>query len=865
MNWRNMVRSIVSLSAVAVMFLTAGCGCGNCRSADVAARIPALDDSAWESSVWISVKDAPVARKDVEIKQERAADGTSRFIREVVNRKAVKSAKWMTAGLGVYDIYVNGRIVGDDFLKPGFTHVRRTRRSFTYDVTAMMDVSAGAKNVFAADVSAGWWRDKIVNFAGKKSAFRAVLELVYSDGAREIVGTDEKTWKGAVGGPVKHAAIFDGEEYDARVPEVELKSGEAVSGCEVNTEFGAKEGVILPSQGAEIYLRRDLTLKPVEAYVWKGVVEEDAQAKIFGKVKKLRGVDFSSGAVSLEPGETLVVDFGQNCAGVPEFSFSAEEGTTLVCLPAEMLNDSNGERKRGNDGPGGSVYRENLRCPDRGMRLVYTFGANAPGRFVKYSPRLTFFGYRYVSVTVDKPVAIAGIVSVPVTSISKAMEIGRIKTGDASINRLIANVYWGQLSNYLSVPTDCPQRNERLGWTADTQVFAEAGAFNADTRKFFHKWMRDMVDSRDADGGFPSVAPYAQYGNETFSLGWADAGVIVPYRMWTMFADRQIIEENYDAMAKYVRKLDETKFDYEGKLGFIYADWLSYQKFETAGNSFGGWGKWGKDPDAMNYRRFLAACYWLDDARMLSEMAAAIGRADDAKWFAESSRRAREYIRGRFLEADGLPLKPMRELQTANLFALHFNVVDADKRDAVKQCLLDSIKAHGDCLQTGFLGTSVLMDTLTEAGSADVAYTLLFQRKNPSWLYSVDQGATTIWERWNSYRKDTGFGPVGMNSFNHYAYGAVLAWIYKTAAGIAADPADPGFKTVIMAPVPDKRLGFVEAEYKSAAGLIKSAWRYEGEKWIWNFTVPDGSRAMVKAPGDNGFTEYKAGVYEIVR
>jgi alpha-L-rhamnosidase len=331
-----------------------------------------------------------------------------------------------------------------------------------------------------------------------------------------------------------------------------------------------------------------------------------------------------------------------------------------------------------------------------------------------------------------------------------------------------------------------------------------------------------------------------------------------------MFADRGIISENYDAMAKFVRRLDETRYDFEGKVKYMYADWLSYQKFETCGNSFGNWKKWQDDAEARNYRRFLAACYWRDDARMMSEMAKALGRDGDAEYFAASSERALAHIRKTFLD-DGLLPEYMRELQTACLFALHFGVVEGEARERTKADLLKSVRDHGDCLQTGFLGTSVLMDTLTEIGSADVAYTLLFQRKNPSWLYSVDQGATTIWERWNSYTKEEGFNPMSMNSFNHYAYGAVLAWIYKTAAGIAPDPENPGFRKITMAPVPDRRLGFVEAEYKSNAGLVKSAWRYEGDRWIWRFSVPEGATAAVKAPGDAEFAEYLPGTYEIVR
>ena len=833
-------------------------------------RVEVLDAKAWASSEWISVKAAKVAG-EAEKNHQRAADGTSCFWRRVVNAKAVKNAKWMTSGLGTYELYLNGKGVGRDFLKPGFTHVKKTRRSFTYDVTALLKTGAGEANDFGVEVSAGWWRDKIVNYTGLKSAFRGVIELTYEDGSTELVGTKASEWFGEVGGPVTHAGIFDGEEFDARktdcarAPAAEFAPG----GCEVNGEF---KGEVLPTCGAEICLRCDKALRPVEAYNWKGEtgsigVAEARKTKkgwdkvVFGTVVKTTTFD-PKGELKVLPGETLIVDFGQNCAGVPAFEFVAKPGVTLTCLPGEMLNDANGERSRGNDNPSGSLYRENLRIPEDGMRLVYTF---ATDKVETYMPRYTFFGYRYLSITTTDEVKIRCIASVPVTSITKEMETGRLETGVADVNKFISNVYWGQLSNYLSVPTDCPQRNERLGWCADTQVFAEAGAYNADTSAFFHKWTRDLRDSRCAEGGYPSVAPFAQYGNETFSLGWADVGVIVPWTVWKMFGDTAILEENFDAMAKFVRKLDETKYDFEGKNGYIYADWLSYETFETCGNSFGSWGKWKDDPDAMNYRRYLAACYWLYDARLMVQMAEALGKADEAAWFKGSADRALAYIRGKFIEPDGLLLKPMRNLQTACVFALHFGIVEGKAKAVTLELLKKNIREHGDCLQTGFLGTSFLMDALSECGETELCYTLLLQHKNPSWLYSVDQGATTIWERWNSYTKDKGFGPVGMNSFNHYAYGQVLGWMYRNIAGIAADPAQPGFKHIIMKPLPDKRLGFAKAEYRSRAGLITSAWRYEGDKWIWDFTVPEGATASVTLPGESAAKQYPAGTYRIER
>ena len=783
--------------------------------------------SSIVSAEWISVPSAPFFSGSVR-DGSRAASGTSWFACTFTNSAEIVSAKWTVAGLGVFDSYVNGERVGDDFLKPGFTHYQKTKYSFSYDVTTSLQCAKGAVNTLAGEVSAGWWRDKIVTpagwggYAGKKSAFWAELELLYRDGTREIIETDTQRWKCGVAGAVTHAAIFDGEEYDAR--KANPVRGEGLSETpEVNTEF---KGVILASNGAEVALRRDLAMV--------------------------------RGPYSLKKGETLIIDFGQNCAGVPEFLFSAPSGTELTCLPAEMLNDAN-HPSRGCDGPEGSAYRANLRTPKDGMRIVYIFAGKGKEA---YMPRFTFFGYRYISLTATADVEIERVASIPVSSILKEMETGSIETGDKDLNRFVSNVYWGQLSNYLSVPTDCPQRNERLGWSADTQVFCEAGAYNADTRSFFRKFTRDLRDSMSDDGGYPSVAPFAQYGNEKFNFGWADVGVIVPWTIWRHFGDESIVRDNWEAMAKFVRRLDETKYDFEDG-GYKYSDWLSYEKFETCGNRFGHWGHWKDHPDAKNYRQYLAACYWLYDARLMAEMGRAIGRVSEARWFAKSAERALKHIRTRFLEEDGMLLKPMRELQTACVFAIKHGIVDGEAREKTKELLLASIRKHGDCLQTGFLGTSFIMDALTECGAVDVAYTLLLQHKNPSWLYSVDQGATTVWERWNSYTKQYGFGPVGMNSFNHYAYGAVLGWMYRTIAGIAADSSSPGFKRIIMAPKPDRRLGFVKAKYKSAAGEIASAWHYEGDEWIWEFSVPEGAVALVSVPGESKSKEYRAGTYVI--
>ena len=833
----------------------------------VGKRADALDASAWESSQWISAVDAPVLKGPRE--NDLAADGASWFLADVVNAKAVQSARWMTTGLGVYYLYLNGKPVGEEVLKPGFTHVLKTRRSFTYDITDAFVKKAGATNQLSAQVTPGWWADKIVTqhndgMQGDKPAFRAVLEITYKDGTKERFGTDLEHWTAGVAGPVTHAAIFDGEYYDARI-QPGFATPEKLTAPELNTEF---EGEILPSAGAEIYLRPDIALEPIQTYIWEGVtdaVESEVKDSVcFGKVVIKK--EFAKGeTIDLNPGETLVVDFGQNAAAVPCFRFKAAEGTVLTCLPGELLNDGVGAVSRGMDGPGGSVHRDNLRMHE-GMVLQYTF-ADSPD-FVTYHPLCTFFGYRVISVTATAPVQIAAVTSIPVTSIAKNLETGTVTTGNDLINRLISNAVWGQRSNYLSVPTDCPQRNERLGWTADTQVFTETGTFFANTDAFFHKWMRDMRDSQSETGGFPGVAPTAQYGNEKMRLGWADAGIIVPWTVWKQFGDNAIVDENWASMELFMNHVNDTKYDHyalaEENRNYQWGDWVGYEPLEScSGRAF-------ETPEtrrqAEQYWCYLGASYWALDAGMMRDMAVSTGREADAAKYAAMHETAKEYIRTQFMNPDGtFKLAILNTMQTPALFSLKNHIVEGKALEDMLIRLRQNFADHDGCLQTGFLGTSILMTTLSEYGMSDVAWDLLFQRKNPSWLYSVDQGATTIWERWNSYTLENGMGPQGMNSFNHYAYGAVCQWIWEWAAGIAADPAEPGFKHIVMKPVPDKRLGHLDASFQSAAGLIKSSWKYEGDTWTWTFTVPEGATATVTLPGETESKDYEAGTYTVVK
>ena len=867
-----------------ILFLGA-CVIGMTMNAQV---VSALPDEAWNDAEWICVADAPEVQGRVD-EHTRAADGANWFVSTIVNEKKVKKALWMTTSLGVNELYVNGQRIGNEVLRPGFSHHSRTKYSFTYDITKQIQSKKSGVNTLAAQVTPGWWADKIITpsgsngMYGQKCAFRGVLELTFADGSTRRYGTNTKDWKAGIVGPVKHAAIFDGEEYDARIPSPATESSALTDLSKLSVPAISKEyvGVIVPENGAEVYHLDALALSPQRAYVYSTI--EGATSEAYGTVVIDR--EYSTGqSMTVRPGEHLVIDFGQNCAAVPSFFFKAEKGTRLTCLPAELLNDGNGAKSRGMDGPEGSIHRRNLRIHEKSIRLDYTFAGfalNDKGQMIEdkceeYTPLCTFFGYRFLDITATNEVTIESILSIPVSSITPEMETGHITTGNDLVNQLISNTIWGMRSNYLSVPTDCPQRNERLGWTADTQVFCETGTFFANTDRFFHKWLHDLRDSQSPEGGYPSVAPPGQYGSqpdEYMRFGWSDAGIIVPWTVWKQFGDTSIIEESWESMQRYMEHVNQTKYDHttlsKENGNYQWGDWLSYEPLESCGGSAFKDGK--PLPEAIEYWNFLSASYWAINAAMMRDMARATGR--NAKVYETMENDAKQYLREGFFNPDGtFKTAILNTMQTPTLFALRNNLFTGDAKAKLIERLRENFCQHENCLQTGFLGTSILMPTLTDNGMTDVAYTLLFQRKNPSWLYSVDNGATTIWERWNSYMKENGMGPKGMNSFNHYAYGAVCQWIWQTCAGIASDPAIPGFKHIIMKPVPDRRLGSIEASYPSAAGLIKSSWQYKGDEWIWTFTIPKGSTATVTLPdeSENGkmksekeAKEYQAGTYTI--
>lgn len=770
-------------------------------------------DKPFDGARWISCN---------EKMPDSMPDHLPVFRKTLKVEKDLIKARLYTSGLGVYENYINGvrvgRIIPDgsivyDELKPGFTQSEKRKFYNTYDVTALL--SKGC-NTISAVVSHGWWSDGVNARYGKEDAYLAKLILTYADGTYEMIDTDT-SWKSARASAILDADIFSGESYDARTdesfkePDFDDTEWEA---AKINEEFN---GQIVPWQGSPIVMRTDLERTTQSVTIYKGAAGADETQ--YGKINILRV--YGNEAFVLYPEETALIDFGQNFAGREAIDVEGECGTTLTIIHGEILNDKNGLISRGNDGPEGSIYNANYRGAAATTRYILN------GRGVEhYHPIFTFYGFRYIEITTDKPVTIHMTKGQVITSVEK--ETGWLETSDENVNQLISNIRWGQYSNYLSIPTDCPQRDERQGWTADTQVFTKAGCYLAFSKSFLAKFTQDMRDSQREDGAIPGTAPTGCYnGCGWGGTGWADAGVIIPYQLYKFYGDASIIYENWDAMQLYV----DGYLAASNKYGpcKIWGDWLAYESNDD------------------EIQEILGVAFYAWDALMMEEMANIIGLPKEAAKYHALYEEEKAFFQSLYVKEDGTM---KRGEQSICAYALYLDLLPKEAIETVKKQLVSNIVRNGNRLQTGFLGTAILLPTLTKTGHDDLAYSLLLQHDNPSWLYSVDQGATTVWERWNSYTIQDGFNDVGMNSFNHYAYGSVAAWMFEVMAGINASL--PGFKRIVLAPKPDEKLA-VKASYDSAYGIITAESTFTNNIWNYTCSIPANTTAQIRIPVTNTF------------
>lgn len=771
--------------------------------------------------------------------QTELLGGTPLFRRDFNIAGEVKSAKIYATALGVFDLFINGSRVGHmqqdsttvyDELKPGWTDYTKEINYLTYDVTHLL---TEGDNVVGAQVSNGWWGGEIAHdmYGTPSLAFLCRLRIEYEDGTEQNIVSD-LDWISSTCGPVVYGDIYNGETYDARRESnwstLDYNASDWFATA-LNNEFN---GDITAFMCQPVRVRDFLERTPTSITVYEG---SNSTGTTYGEINVTKKTTDTNN-LTLTTEETAQYDMGQNMVGWIRFTVKGNPGTRLRIKFGEMLNDT-GASDRANDGPGGSLYTYNLRTAE--ATLNYTLRGDENGE--TFEPSTTFFGFRYCEITTSDNVEIIELSGRVVGT--EIEETGTFQTDNDDVNQLFSNILWGQRGNFLSIPTDCPQRDERLGWTADTQIFSRAASYNGDTRAFYHKWMNDMRKSQRADGAYPDIAPFCNfwgYGN----AAWADAGIIVPWTVYMMSGDTKILSENYESMTAYMNwlsTLGSDGYNYNGA-GTGMGDWLAYVTTDA---------------------RYVSVCYYAYVARLMTQIAGALSSTQtdnyalDSLAYSELYEQIRNEFQDRYIASDGLL---NIATQTSYLLALKLGLMPESSTDAAVSKLRTLIEENNYCLNTGFVGTATLCQTLSSVGLNDLAYDLLLQRQNPSWLYSIDQGATTVWERWDSYTLESGFNKHEwiMNSFNHYAYGVVAEWMYRYAAGIETDNNAPGFKHIILQPTPDTRTQFpdgqeqithVKATHQSPYGLISSEWQLNSDNRItYSTTIPPGTTATLYLP-----------------
>ncbi|GJQ28739.1 MAG: hypothetical protein HBSAPP03_06230 [Phycisphaerae bacterium] len=697
----------------------------------------------------------------------------------------VRRARVYATALGVYELTLDGRRVGDQHLAPGWTDYAKRVQFQTYDVTAAL---TPGENVIGAWVGPGWFCGHAglfgaVRYWGERPALLAQLEIEYADGSTQRVVTDA-SWR-ATAGPLVQADLLKGEIFDAR---------RAMPGW--NTP-GFDDAAWTPATPRS------------ESRTLVADVAEPVRA-----VAELPSLTLTEPA----PGR-WTFDLGQNMVGVVRLRVRAPRGTVVTLRHAEILN------------PDGTIYTQNLRAADSTDRYICT-GTGVE----EWTPRFTFHGFRYVEITglTERPAldSVTGVVLASDTPI-----VGEFECSDPRLNKLWSNIRWGLRGNHLSIPTDCPQRDERMGWMGDAQVFLPTAVVHADVAAFYTKWLADVRDAQRADGAFCDTSP-AMKGLSYGVPAWADAGVIVPWSIYEAYGDRRILERSADSMVRWVEwcRAHSTNFIRDKDRGNDYGDWLSIH--------------------ADTPKDLIGTAYFAHSARRTAETLRTLGRKDEAAACMETFLAVRRAFIERYVDADG---RLAGGTQTAYVLALAFNLVPVPLREKALAHLVADIDAKDGKLSTGFVGVSMLLPVLDEGGRPDVAMRLLLSEEFPSWLFSVKHGATTIWERWDGWKPDTGPHPDwGMNSFNHYALGSCGRWMMDRVAGIA--PAGYGYSIVRIRPHVGDGLTWARGSYDSIRGRIESAWRLEHGVLTMRVTIPANVTARVFVPCDKTEDVRESGV-----
>ncbi len=692
--------------------------------------------------------------------------------------RAPVRARLFISAKGLYEARMNGRRIGDHELAPGWTDYRSRIQYQCYDVT---DMIVAGSNSLGAILGDGWFSGRVGPGArvlgehyGSSPELIAQLQVDHADGSRQVVATDG-SWRAATG-PLRYSDLLAGEYVDAR---------RDLGGWDQPGYDASRWSPVLV-RGADVTLL---------------VASSDEPVRVMELLEPR--------AIEQRPSGRYVVDLGQNMVGRVRVTIrDAAPGARMILRHGEALTAD------------GDLYTANLRLAAATDVYVAAGGANET-----FEPRFTCHGFRYVELD-GYPGRLEPADVIGVVLHSDTPQAGQLATSDELVNRLVSNIWWSQRGNFVSIPTDCPQRDERLGWLADAQVFLPTACYNADVAAFFSRWMRDVVSSRLPGGAFPDVAPRLVF-ERVGAPGWGDAGVIIPWELWRTYGDDRVLRSTFPAMVAWIEHVHSANPDliWRNRVGNHYGDWLSV--------------------DATTPREVLATAHFAHSAALVSRAAEVLGETGQASSHRELAARIADAFRAHFVAPDG---HIAGDTQTGYLLALAFGLLTPDMAERAAILLAADIERRGSRLTTGFLGVALLCPVLTAYGRADLAYALLHQNAYPSWNYSIIHGATTIWERWDGWTPDRGFQSVAMNSLNHYSLGSVGEWLYRSVAGIGQSDTSVAFADLDIRPVPGGKVTSAAAHYESVRGRIESEWHVAGGSFHLTVLVPPGVTATIVIP-----------------
>jgi len=705
------------------------------------------------------------------------------FRKKFTASKKIRSAFVYITAHGLYEAQINGQRVGDLFLTPGWTSYKKRLQYQVYDVANLLTTGL---NAIGVTLGSGWYRGYIGfndnnNYYGKDISLMLQLEITYTDGTMETIGSDE-SWKSSTGA-IRSSEIYNGETIDHR----QDKNGWALA----SYDDGAWSGVKIAS-----FSNDNL------------IAEFNEPIRKHETFKALR--------VFKTPKGEQVVDFGQNLVGWVVLKVKGNAGDKITISHAEVLDKS------------GNFYTDNLRAAKAQDAYILKGGEEEI-----FEPHFTFHGFQFIRVE-GYPGELKPENVTAVTLYSDMKKTGSFKSSDVLINQLQHNIEWGQKGNFLDVPTDCPQRDERLGWTGDAQVFSRTASFNMNVDDFFAKWLKDIAADQTPTGAIPFVVPNVLGENAAASTGWADVSTIIPWNMYLAYGDKRILEAQYNSMKGWVEYMHGHSKNDLWNAGFHFGDWLYYRpEDDNDGRS------------AVTDKYLIAQCFYANSTQLLINAAKVLGNDQDVANYSALLQKIKEAFLKEYMTSNG---RLVSGTQTAYVLALNFDMLPESLRAQAAERLVANVQSYDNHLTTGFLGTPYLCHVLSRFGHTDIAYKLLLQQTYPSWLYPVKMGATTIWERWDGLKPDSTFQTPGMNSFNHYSYGAIGDWMYRVVAGIDTYSDKPGYKHIRIMPHLGEGLTSAAADLETYYGPISSHWKKENGKLIFDVEIPCNTTATIAIP-----------------